>query len=162
MRPTNDGIFEHFTAEQPKAFALKATFDRVQSAGRPRKIPLGKIREGVAPAPEDADFAQAAVWRIKLPDKMDLGEDPILRLTCIGDVARISIDGKLFIDDFCNGSLFDVGLRSYAPQILAGGLRVAAMPLRQDAPIYLTRQAKPSFGSAKSVAALREVGIIPR
>ena len=108
------------------------------------------------------DFAQAAVWRVKLSDKMGLGADPLLRLNYIGDVARVSINGKLLTDDFYNGNSFEVGLRRYAPDVLAGDLRVAVLPLRKNAPIYLDRQAKPDFGSTTSVAALRGMEIVPR
>ena len=108
------------------------------------------------------DFAQAAVGRVKLSDKMGLGADPLLRLNYIGDMAGVSINGKLLTDDFYNGNSFEVGLRRYAPDVLAGDLRVAVLPLRKNAPIYLDRQAKPDFGSTTSVAALRGMEIVPR
>ena len=93
---------------------------------------------------------------------MGLGADPLLRLNYIGDMARVSINGKLLTDDFYNGNSFEVGLRRYAPDVLAGDLRVAVLPLRKNAPIYLDRQAKPDFGSTTSVAALRGMEIVPR
>jgi len=158
----SDGIFECFTPSKPKAEWLKASFEPIQPAGPPRDIPLGKIKEAVAAAPEDADFAKAAVWRIKLPGDLDLGVDPILRMNYVGDVARISLNGRLLTDDFYNGNAFEVGLRRYAPEILTGDLRLAILPLRKDAPIYLAKQVQPNFGAANSVVALHGWQIIPR
>jgi beta-galactosidase len=158
----NDGLFRSFMPDKPQSVALRATYEEIQAAGPPRAIPLGKIKEAVAAAPVDADFAQAAIWRISLPEKTDMDLDPILRLNYVGDVARISLNGKLLTDDFYNGNQFEVGLRRYAPEILRGDLRLAILPLRKDAPIYLASQARPNFGKAQSVAELRGVQIIPR
>ena len=162
LRPKNDGIFHRFTPDKPKSVSLQAAFENIQPAGPPRDIPLGKIKEAVAAAPEDADFTNAAVWKIKLPTNTPLGVDPILRLNYVGDVARVLLNGKLLTDDFYNGNPFEVGLRRYAPEILAGDLQVAILPLRKDAPVYLAKQAQPDFGNANSVAALRGLQIIPR
>jgi beta-galactosidase len=162
VRAKRDGVFQVFTPDKPKAVSIKATLENIQVAGPARAIPLGKIKQPVAAAPEDADFAKAAVWKIKLPGKVDLAVDPILRLNYVGDVARVSLNGKLLTDDFYNGNQFDVGLRRYAPEILNGDLRVAILPLRKDAPIYLASQARPDFGKADSVVALRGLEIVPR
>jgi beta-galactosidase len=162
LRAKRDGVFQNFTPDKSKAVSIKASFEKIQSASPPRTIPLGQIKQPVAAAPEDADFAKGAVWKIKLPPDADLGVDPILRLNYVGDVARVSLDGKLLTDDFYNGNKFDVGLRRYAPEILKGDLRVAILPLRKDAPIYLAPQAKPDFGKGDSVVALRGLEIVPR
>jgi hypothetical protein len=60
---------------------------------------------------------------------------PILRLHYVGDVT---------------------------PDILSGNLRVEILPLRKDAPIYLAREARPDFGSQRSVLSLNGIEIIPR
>jgi hypothetical protein len=139
-----------------------ATFSSVQAAGPPREISMGKIEQPVATAPLDADFEKAAVWRVSIPADIDLSTDPILRLHYTGDVARVMLDGKLITDDFYNGNAFDIGLRRHAPGILGGDLRVAILPLRKDAPIYMAESARPDFGKADSVVALKSVEIIPR
>jgi hypothetical protein len=122
---------------------------------------MGKIKQAVAAAPVDSDFEAAAVWRIKLPANLDMSLDPILRLRYVGDVACVTLNGKLLTDDFYNGNAFEIGLRRHAPEILKGDLRVAILPLRKDAPIYMAQQARPDFGGADSVVALRAVEIIP-
>ena len=69
------------------------SIEKVKEAGPARDIPLGKIRQPVAAAPEDPDFEKAAEWRIKLPANLDLGRNPMLRLHYVGDVARGERDG---------------------------------------------------------------------
>lgn len=158
----SDGVFQRFTPPKPRPVSLKAVFEQVQQAGPPREIRLGKIGQPVAAAPEDADFEKAAVWRIKLPANLDLDSDPLLRLHYVGDVARLLLDGKLVTDDFYNGNAWEIGLRRHAPEILTGDLRVAILPLRKDAPIYMAREAKPDFGNADSITELRRIEIVRR
>jgi hypothetical protein len=134
----------------------------VQAAGPPREIPIGKIDQPVATAPLDEDFAKAATWQVRLPADLDLGLDPILRLHYVGDVARVTLNGKLLVDDFYNGKDFEVGLKRYAPEIFKGDLQVAILPLRKDAPIYMANEARPDFGHAQSVAAIQRTEIISR
>jgi hypothetical protein len=157
-----DGVFQRFSPHAPQAVRLKATFKSVQAAGPPREIPMGKIQQPVATAPLDSDFDKAAVWRVKIPEGVDLGADPILRLHYTGDVTRVMLNGQFITDDFYNGNTFDIGLRRHAPEILTGDLRIAILPLRKDAPIYMAEKARPHFGSADSVAALQRIEIIPR
>ncbi|HVU18494.1 MAG TPA: beta-galactosidase [Candidatus Didemnitutus sp.] len=160
--------FSALPVTAPATSSATATAERVRKAGPPREIPLGKISEPVATEPDDADFAQAAVWRIHLPAAVDLATDPILRLHYQGDVARITLDGHLLDDNFYDGNSFDLGLRRYAPAILKGELEVEILPLRKDAVsgpkqrIYVPAGAVPDFGAADSVASVSSVEIVPR
>ena len=156
-----DGVFRRFTPTEPKPVAFQAGLEMIQPAGPARVVPLGNGQNPVAKAPEDADFINAAVWRIQLPAGLDLNLNPILRLHYAGDVARVSLDGKLLTDDFYNGNALDVGLGRHAPGILKGDLRVAILPLRQNTPIYLAREAQPDFGDGGSVAKLQRAELIP-
>ena len=157
-----DGVFELFTPRAPASIAFKVTLEKIQPAGPPREIPRGKIGLPVAAEPEDADFTIAAVWRIRLPANIDMNADPLLRLHYLGDVARVTLNGKLLTDDFYNGNVLEVGLRRYAPEILTGDLRVAILPLRNDAPIYLAQEAKPDFAEKQSIVSLNRVELVPR
>ncbi len=157
-----DGVFQLFAPPAPRAAKLKAAVEEMQAAGPPREITLGKIERPVATAPLDPDFKKAAFWRVELPADLDLTNDPILRLHYVGDVARVTLNGKLLTDDFYNGNALDVGLRRHAPDILTGDLRVEILPLRKDAPIYLAKEARPDFGGQQSVVSLSSVEVIPR
>jgi hypothetical protein len=157
-----DGIFQRYFRPVPRAEKYRVGFKKVQAAGPPREIPMGKIDQPMAAAPLDPDFKEAAVWSIRIPGNVDLATDPILRFHYVGDVARVTLNGKMLTDDFYNGNSFDIGLRRHAPEILSGDLRIEILPLRKDAPIYMADKARPDFGHALAVANLRSVEIIPR
>jgi beta-galactosidase len=156
-----EGVFQRFTPLAPRAVNYSAAFNKIQAAGPPREIPAGKIKQPVAAAPLDPDFENAAVWLVKIPGDIDPGTDPILRFHYVGDVARVMLDGRFITDDFYNGNAFDLGLRRHAPDILKGELRLAILPLRKDAPVYMAESARPDFGGAASVADLQSVEILP-
>ena len=162
LRGGTGGIFKRFRPPAPASVVLKVVCEEIQPAGPPREIPLGKISQPVAAEPEAADFDKAAVWKIKLPADIDFNTDPLLCLHYVGDVARVTLNGKLLTDDFYNGNVFEVGLRRYAPDILTGDLRVAILPLRKDAPIMLAKEARPDFGDKQSAVSLNGIEIIPR
>lgn len=162
LRRKDHGIFGEFTPDAPRPEVYRATLKQIQPAGPLRKIIPGKIAQPVAAAPDEADFNAAAVWKVRLPSGIDPETDPILRLHYLGDVARVTLNGKLLTDDFYNGKPFDIGLRRYAPGILTGDLEVAILPLQKNAPIYLANEAQPEFGNKPGVALLNDVEIVPR
>lgn len=163
-----DGVFTRFTPAAPPAVSYAVTAEKVQDAGPAREIPLGKISEPVATEPHDADFTAAAVWKIRLPQGIDMALDPILRISYAGDVARATLDGRLLVDDFYNGRAFELGLRRYAPGIVGGELRFAVLPLRKDAlagagqRIFMADSAVPDFAGLPDTAVVKSVEIIPR
>jgi hypothetical protein len=121
---------------------------------------LSSGKSHIAIAPNDSDFTNAAIWKITLPTKLDLSLHPILRIHYLGDVARLTLNGRLIEDNFYAGRTFDLGLNRYAPEILTGDLRLEILPLRKDAPIFLEPKAKPDFGTNESLLKLQSVEII--
>lgn len=163
-----DGLFAPYAPKPPTAVRSVASFDLIQPAGPAREIRLGQTSDPVAEQPGDDDFKSAAVWRVRLPKDLDLATNPLLRIHYTGDVARLTLNGHLLTDDFYNGKEWEIGLREYAAEILTGDLRLAILPLRQDAvtgvtkKIYLADQQVPDFGAATSVGALQGMEIVPR
>ena len=163
-----DGLFTRYNSKTPIAAKPRASFDKIQPAGPAREIRLGQASDPVAEQPGDADFKQAAVWRVKLPKDLDLSTNPILRVRYLGDVARLTLNGKLLTDDFYNGNEWDIGLREYAPAIFSGELNIAILPLRKDAvtsparKIYIADPQIPNFGADASVGALQSITVVPR
>jgi hypothetical protein len=86
----------------------------------------------------------------------------------VGDVARVTLNGELLTDDFYNGNVLEVGLRRHAPEVLAGDLRIAILPLRRDAvtgdkrKIFMAPSAIPEFDGEASVARLEGVELVSR
>ena len=109
--------------------------EQVQPAGPARTIPIAPSvpsrRQGMAMQPEDADFAQAAVWRVKLPAGVDAGRDLRLRVRYTGDVVRAYLGDKLLDDDFYSARPFEIGLRRYGPAVYQDGLMLKILPLRR-------------------------------
>lgn len=143
------------------AAPVPVAIEQVKSAGPLRTIAPGRIKEHVAAAPGDADFAAAAVWRIKLPANLDLTADPLLRLHYTGDVARVYLGKKFITDDYYNGLPLEIGLRRHAADLKDGELTVAILPLQKNAPIFMAPSARPDFGSADRIAVLRSADLVP-
>jgi beta-galactosidase len=139
---------------------VQASIDQVKSAGALREIKQGSQR--VTEAPSDADFEQAAIYRIKLPEGVDANRDLILRIHYTGDVARIYLDGQLLTDNFCNGTAFDLGLKRYGPDIYKKELLLKVLPLQKGAPVYLAKEAMPDFGDAPSAMKIAKVEVVER
>jgi hypothetical protein len=132
----------------------------VHSAGAAREIPLSSGKSHLALAPTDADFTNAAMWKINLPAKVNLKTNPLLRLRYLGDVARLTLNGKLIADNFYAGREFDLSLQRYAPEIFTGDLRLEILPLRKDAPIYIEPKDRPDFGTNESLVKLLSAEIV--
>ena len=164
---STDGVFTRFTPRPSKqeVAAQKRIIpeaELVRPAGPAREIPMSKGKSPVAVAPTESDFTNAAVWRIKLPANLDERKNPILRFHYVGDIARVTLDGKLIDDNFYNGKPFDLGLNRFMPDVFQKELLISVLPLRRDAPIYLLKEAWPDFGKGDSVAQLSGVQWIPR
>jgi len=134
----------------------------LQPAGPAREIPLSNNKFHLALAPADGDFTNAAVWKISLPRRLNLAEQPLLRVHYLGDVARLTLDGKLLDDDFYSGRDFEIGLRRYGPEILSGDLRLEILPLRRDAPVFFEPKDQPDFGTNQTLLKLSSVELVRR
>jgi hypothetical protein len=157
----NDAGHAAFEKEQ-RPSTITAKTELLQPAGSLREIPFSTGKSQIAIAPTDANFTNAAIWKIKLPAKLDLNMNPILRIHYIGDVARLTLNGRLIDDNFYAGRTFDLGLNRYAPEILTGDLRLEILPLRKDAPIYLEPKDRPDFRGHESIATVQNVEIVNR
>jgi hypothetical protein len=131
----------------------------LKPAGTAREIPLVP-KSQIAAAPIDDDFTNAAVWQIKLPAKIDLTKNPLLRIGYVGDVARLTLNGKLIADNFYAGRPFDLGLKRYGQDIFTGDLRLEILPLRKDAPVYIEPKDRPDFGTNTTLLKLHSVEIV--
>jgi hypothetical protein len=163
--PVNDdGLFRRFSPRTTPAAKLQAVVEQVQPAGPARTIPIAPSvpsrRQGMAMQPEDADFAQAAVWRVKLPAGVDATRDLRLRVRYTGDVIRAYLGDHLLEDDFYNARPLEISLRRCGPAVYQEGLLLKLLPLRQDAPIYLTDSSKLKFDASHTALTLDGVEII--
>jgi beta-galactosidase len=156
LKATADGIFHRYALPFATVARPSVTFDAVQPAG-PARI-VSKAKSGVAAAPTDSDFDQAAVYRLKVADGGT--RDLLLRIRYVGDAARLYLNGKLLTDNFYNGTPFEIGMKRYAPAIYHEELLLKVLPLRRDAPVYLQTEAMPEFNADGTALALHGIETI--
>ncbi len=161
---TADGLFSRFSPVIKPAMPIQAIVEQVQVAGSPRTIPIAPSvpsrKQGMAMQPEDVDFAQAGVWRVKLPAGIDASRDLRLSVRYTGDVIRAYLGDKLLDDDFYNAKPFEIGLRRYGPAVYQDGLMIKILPLPEDAPISFTDSSKIKFNNTHTALSLDGVEVI--
>ncbi len=122
---------------------IACAFSKLKTAGPLRTIIKGKAK--VAEAPSEADWQNAAIYRISLNAHCTM-HNTLLRITYHGDCARLYADGKLVADNFFYGRPFFFGLWRLPKNCAELELRI--LPLQPDAPIYLPREADRTPGEA--------------
>jgi hypothetical protein len=157
-------LFVPVAGRLPTATITPVSIEPLRPAGPPRIIGLGRnCPTPVAAAPRDADFAAAAVWRIKLPAALDLTANPLLRLHYRGDVARVKIGDTFIMDDFFNGEPLEIGLARHAALLKNGAeLTVEILPFQRGAPIFLPPAAQLRESDGAAVAELTAAEVVTR
>ena len=113
-------------------------------------------------APQDADFAGAAAWTLKIPVQSMTGlSDIFLRVHYTGDVARLSLDGRLLDDDFYNGRAWEIGLKRFLPEAFGKKLQISILPLSRNLPIYLDARAWKAIDDDGQSAHVSGVDLLP-
>ncbi|HLP08516.1 MAG TPA: beta-galactosidase, partial [Opitutaceae bacterium] len=157
-------LFAPLAVTLPTSTTTPVAIEPLRPAGPPRTIGLGRnCPTPVAAAPRDADFAAAAVWRIKLPANLNLAANPLLRLHYRGDVARVKIGDTFIMDDFCNGEPLEIGLARHADLLKPGAvLTVEILPLQRGAPIFLPPAAQLRESDGAAIAELTAAELVTR
>ena len=143
LLPSQDAgrlFLDAFSAPLATSAPCPVAFEKLREAGPLRTITIGVNK--AAEEPVDADFDQAAVYRIPLPTQ----RDGLLRITYRGDVARLYADGCLIDDNFYNGLPFLYGLWRLPADCTELELRI--LPLQKDMPVYFPREADTTPGEA--------------
>ena len=146
------------TPPAPAATDLKVTCTKMKPAGALRQIPIGVQK--VAEEPQDADFEQAAVYRLTF-SKVPSNE--LLSINYRGDVARLYAitrlaDGsesgrRLVADNFYYGRPFLYGLWRLPEGATELELRI--LPLQENMPVYLPREADKTPGEQVNEIVIR-------
>jgi len=152
-RPVCDNIYlltqhdaEHLflEAKSHEDIVMEATCTKLREAGPLRTIVKGRAK--VAEAPSEADWQQAAVYRITVPTEAVTASRRLLSIEYQGDCARLYANGRLLADNFQYGRPFLYGLWRLPAGTTELELRI--LPLQPDAPIYLPREADKTAGEA--------------
>lgn len=155
LKENPDGIFRRYKIEMPVTPLPPVRWKQIRESGELRTIPVGIAK--VAESPCDEDFQHAAVWQIVLPENTGTQRDLYLQLPYIGDVARIYSGDRLLTDNFYNGKIFELGLKTYAPDIYRDSLLVKILPLAKNAPVYFQSGLQFSWAGKMAVVSLPDV-----
>jgi len=161
----SDGTFSHYIAAV-EARRVIVNVEKARDAAPSSPVKMGKAldwRPGpVASAPDDSDFEKAGLWRLTLPKELLQGlSDVFLDIKYVGDVGRLYEGTRLLDDNFFNGTPWEVGLKRFAPEVLAQGMEVKVLPLRRDAPIYMPKASWPEFNAIAETAEVKAVTVSP-
>ncbi len=151
-----DGIFKLYAAPGHPVRTL-ARIQKTRDAGADPPPRMGKE---VAMAPDDSAFEAASSWAIHVPCVEPSAGKILLRITYVGDVARIYVDGKLFTDNFYNGTPWVIGL-DRVPCRQWDRLELKILPLRNQAPIYFPKGVRPTPSPNGEIVKLEKVEAVP-
>ena len=164
-RTADNASFVSFRAEAaPRSIALQ--YFQVHGAGSAPPVMEGPTQSwrprGVAQAPSEETFSQAARWSFILPPGvMDHLSELFLDVDYQGDIARLSAGGKLLADDFYNGHPWSVGLGRYLRPRGATRLELSVLPLRNDAPVYFELPGAIDFPASGQIDRLAALKLVP-
>ena len=166
IKTAHDGTF---SADLPPVhFASSLMQER--EAGAVPPVHLGPALPwrpiGVAQAPDDHTWTEnAGVWQLHLaPDAIPSGvSDIFLRVRYVGDQGRlIGPGGELLEDNFWNGQPWLVGLRRFAsPERAFPSMKLQMLPIRADAPLYLSDDARSALPSSGQKLEIESVEAVP-
>jgi hypothetical protein len=154
-----------FIAED-KVLNLGLKFIQVQPAGDVPPVKTGPVLawrpRGVAQAPSDVAFSQAAKWSLVLPPGvMENLSELFLKVNYQGDVARLSAAHQLLTDDFYNGYPWFVGLGRFLHPQAASTFELSILPLRKDAPIFFETPRPIGFLTNGQIDQLDQLSLVP-
>ena len=66
----------------------------------------------------------------------------------------------LLDDDFYHARPFEIGLHRYGPAVYSDGLTVKILPLREDAPVYITDRSQLKYDDNHTALSLAGVDVI--
>ena len=158
-----------FSAEMP-AVHLHASLQQDRAATTVPPVHLGPPLPwrpiGVAQAPDDQAWTSTAgIWKLHLsPGQIPSSvSDIFLRVRYVGDQGRlIDPNGALLEDNFWNGEPWTIGLRRFAtPDGALPSMTLQMLPIRADAPVYLSDEARSALPSSGQKLVVEGVEALP-
>ena len=152
------GLFAQFLAHvQPEK--IEARVAKLREAD---VRPPVRMAQEVAEAPEAEAFKGAAEWSIQVPMMTSPAVQKLfLKITYLGDIARVYADGKLVTDDFYKGTPLQIALGQSPVAGADPALTLQILPLRKDTPIYMPPSVHISFPPSGQTAELKQVEVLP-
>jgi beta-galactosidase len=154
-----DGVFQVFEA-RAKALPAHVKVSPLRAAqAMPAPMRGGHANAAMQPAPET--FGRSAAWTLAIArDEVRAMDGALLDIDFKGDIARLFAGTRELDDWYFNGQRWEIDLKHHVA-LLDQPLTVTVLPLRQDTPIYLPREARPDFDGKQQVAELVAVHLKP-
>ena len=96
-------------------------------------------------------------------------KDVLLRISYKGDIGHAFIDGKLVHDNFCNGAVWEIGLRDFSENLKEKDLTIYITPLKEGVNVNVEsamaariEEVKKYMGDIRSVEAQPVYEIVVR
>lgn len=102
-------------------------------------------------------------YTITLPKNFMEGlKDARLRLTYNGDIGHAFIDGRMINDNFCNGAVWEIGLKDFAEELADHCMTIYITPLKKGVNVNVESSMAARREEVKvSIAELKEVCVQP-
>jgi hypothetical protein len=154
-----------FTAEVPQWHAALQSTEIEPDAEAP-PVKTGPAQDwrphGVAQAPAAGELPQAAQWSIDVPaSALDGLSELFLEISYEGDLARLSANHRLLVDDFYNGKPWIVGLTRFLVPNGSGNFDLSILALRKDAPVYFEFSKPVRFEQNGQIDKLDSIRLVP-
>jgi hypothetical protein len=95
------------------------------------------LRRPVIGSPVTSTRITNARAKIKIdPVSFDGCKQVLLFVDYAGDIGYAYTDSELISDNFCNGDIWEFGLKRYQDEILEKGLHIYVSPIRKDAKVH--------------------------
>ena len=111
-------------------------------------------------APDDNDFARAAIWTLTFPSVPPTLSDAFLKINYQGDAARLYRSGTLVDDHFWNGQPWTVGLRELG-YVGNETFDLKILPLPERFPLHIENSNQLRFHSGMA-GELTGIEIVPQ
>jgi hypothetical protein len=153
--PHQDGLFSEYAVPiQPSE--VKVNVRQLRPAGKAAPTRPGQYN---AIAPTDDDWRNAAQWAIQVEHGQAPNVDDVfLDIQYVGDVARFESGTALLDDDFYKGTDWEIGLKRFG---IGTPTTLEVLPLRNDAPIFLQPELRPTIKDANGTASVIGISAHP-
>ena len=89
-------------------------------------------------------------------------KDALLRIHYTGDIGNAFINGKLVHDNFCNGAVWEIGLRDYTEELKKQDMTIYIVPLKKGVNVNVESAMAARIEEAKeTIGALQSVEVQP-
>lgn len=77
-------------------------------------------------------------YTVEVPDGYDDSRELLMQVNYQGDIGNAFVDGELISDNFCNGAVWEIGLKTNWELVKKHPVTIAITPLKQDSTVNVS------------------------